>query len=368
MQIAKFDPKELEVKEVVKAFGKYPDVKVYNTPLNQHDHGVAAFKREPWWQMYELMDIRLFGPDILADNIARAFCMENKPFDALTQGGGKDMFGIEWEYVAEVGGSMVRPGNPLFSDISEWREKVQWPDVESWDWEGSAKLNNGTYLKPDAFNQFWFQTGWFERLISMMDFEDAALALFDEDSKDETHAFFDKLTDTYINIFDHVTRYFPEIHLYFIHDDWGSQKSPFFSPAICEEMIVPYMKRLTDFLHSKGKFCELHSCGCIIQQVPNMIAAGWDAWSGQPMNDSHAIYAAHGDKILIGVSPEDFDPVNDSEERQREVARNYANAFCNPNKPSYFGMYWNNKRNGAEALTGAFREELYAASRENYGK
>ena len=90
--------------------------------------------------------------------------------------------------------------------------------------------------------------------------------------------FFDKLTDLYINIVDHVSRYFPDVNAVFFHDDWGSQKETFFSPALVEEMIVPYMRRLTDFLHSKNIFCEFHSCGNNYQQVPNMIKAGWDMW------------------------------------------------------------------------------------------
>jgi hypothetical protein len=29
------------------------------------------------------------------------------------------MFGIEWEYVPQVGGSMVRPGKPFVEDANE---------------------------------------------------------------------------------------------------------------------------------------------------------------------------------------------------------------------------------------------------------
>ncbi|MDR0838134.1 MAG: methyltransferase [Oscillospiraceae bacterium] len=349
MGIAKFDPRELDGKR----------------PLNGHDHGVAVFSRKPWWQMTQAVDARMFTPRIIPDNVSRAFCYEGgAPFDAETEGGGPDMFGIEWEYVPQVGGSMVRPGKPFLEDISEWREKLVWPDIEKWDWEGSAKLNNGTYLTPDNFNQMWFQTGWYERLISFMDFEGAVVAIFDEDTQPEVHALFDKLTDLYISIFDKAIKTFPEIHAFFIHDDWGSQKAPFFSPAVAEEMLVPYMRRLTDFLHSKGKFCELHSCGNIIQQVPNMIAAGWDAWAPQLMNDSHKIYELYGDKLLIAAFPQDmpenFDALPEAE--QRKYAREYADEYCRPDKPSFYNFY------AAHFLTPAFREELYIRSRENYSK
>ena len=60
---------------------------------------------------------------------------------------------------------------------------------------------------------------------------------------------------------------------------------------------------VTDFLHSKGKFCDLHSCGQNMKQVPNMIKAGWDSWCPQAMNDTAKEYELYGDKIIIGVMP-----------------------------------------------------------------
>ena len=152
------------------------------------------------------------------------------------------MFGIEWEYIPAAGGSMVRPGKPFLEDANEWKEKVVWPDVDSWDWEGSAKANNGIYLKDDKFNVCWFLNGWYERLISFMDFEGAILALVDEDQKDAVKEFFDKLSDLYIKIFDKFCTYFPQIDAFCIHDDWGSQKSAS-STRSCRWDDSPHMKR-----------------------------------------------------------------------------------------------------------------------------
>ncbi|MDR2501694.1 MAG: methyltransferase [Oscillospiraceae bacterium] len=361
--IKKFDPKELETRDV--QIGRGITVQEFNYPINRHDHGVATFKRAPWWQMLQAVDGQIFTPAIIPDNVARAFCFEGgEPRKFEDHDINPDMFGIEWEYIAQVGGSMVRPGKPFLSDIEEWYDKVVWPDIEKWDWAGSAAKNNGTFLQPDKFNQMWFQTGWFERLISMLDFENAVMAIFDEDSQEHVHKFFDKLTDLYIRIFDKVVATYPEVHAFFIHDDWGSQKAPFFSPSVAEEMVVPYMRRVTDFLHSKGKLCELHSCGNIYQQVPNMIAAGWDAWAPQLMNDSQKIYDDYGDKILIATFPQGLPDSIEAlpEEEQRRYAREYAEKYCRADKPSFYNFY------AAKYLTPAFREELYIRSREAYSK
>ena len=373
--IPKFDPKELELVEQPGAFGRM--AKSFSYPLNKHDHGVAMFSRKPWWQGMQAMDATIFTPRVIPDNVARGFVFEGARFDANTEGGGPDMFGVEWEYIKTVGGSMVRPGKPFLEDISEWREKIVWPDIESWDWEGSAKLNNGTYLRPENFNQMWFQTGFYERLIAFMEFEGAIMALFDEDSQEEVMAFFDKLTDFYITIFAKAIDTFPYIDAFFIHDDWGSQKETFFSPDLAEKMIVPYMKRLTDYLHSRGKFCELHSCGNNYKQVENYIKAGWDAWAPQLMNDSYKIYDDFGDRILIATFPQNIPeeimalPTDQErgaafaklpEEEQRRIAREYVDRCCRPDKSSFYNFY------AAHWLTPAFREEMYKQSRINYSK
>jgi uroporphyrinogen-III decarboxylase len=91
--------------------------------------------------------------------------------------------------------------------------------------------------------------------------------------------------------------------MFMFHDDWGSQRETFFAPDVAEEMLVPHIRRLTDFVHSKGRFCDMHSCGQNLKQVPNMIKCGFDSWSGQPMNDTAKEYELYGDKILIGVIP-----------------------------------------------------------------
>ena len=368
--VAKFDPKELDKKPGF-IFGR--PVEQFSFPLNQHDSCTAAFKREPWWQMYQASDTTVFTPHIIPDDIARGFVFEAETPKFFDKKGGPDMFGIEWEWVEQVGGSMVRPGVPFMEEIEEWREKIVWPDVDSWDWEGCAKANNGTYLKPENFNQMWFHTGYFERLIALMEFENALMAIFDEDSKEEVHAFFDKLTDLYIDIFQHVVDYFPDVNAVFFHDDWGSQKETFFSPALVEEMIVPYMKRITDFLHSKNIFCEFHSCGNNYKQVPNMIKAGWDMWAPQLMNDCYKIYDDFGDQIIICTFPmnipEDIMALGSDaargeafaklpEEEQRRIAREYIHRTNKIGKPSAYNFY------ATHFVTPAVREEMYVESRK----
>jgi hypothetical protein len=354
-----FDEKELEVVGEMPANALMPVTAEFNYPVTPREaYEATILRRQPIWQLVNTED-RIFTPRIIPDNVARGLVSEHRPFDSNKEAGGKDMFGIEWEYVPLVGGSMVRPGLPLLSDATEWYDKLIWPDIDSWDWEGSAKENNGTFLVPNRYNKVWFQTGWFERLISFMDFEGASVALIDEDQQEAVAELMLRLSDFYIRIFDYYLRYYENIGGFYVHDDWGSQQNTFFSPAVASEIIVPAMRKVTDYLHGRGVPAELHSCGQNMAQIENFIAAGWDSWTPQLMNDTRRLYHEYGDQILIGVAGDDYDS-HATEEERRAAARAYADEFCVPEKPSFFNI------EAGYLLAPDYREELYRQSRINY--
>ncbi len=356
MAAPKFEKSELAITSRRPNFLGQGEVIDFTYPVSNKEANKALFRKEPYWQMTGFAQGNFFCPMVNPDNIARGFVYEARQLD-ISQYGGKDMFGIEWEYVPQVGGSMVRPGKPFVDDANDIMDKVVWPEPEKWDWEAAAKANNGVYLKPENYNILWFLNGWYERLISFMDFDNAIMAVFDEDQQDAVKAFFDKLTDLYIRIFDLYIKYFPEVDGFCVHDDWGSQKNTFFSPALAEEMIVPYMKRLTDHLHAQGKSCEIHSCGQNIMQVPNYIKAGWDLWVPQAMNDTQKIYEDYGDQIIISVLADKV-PEDATEEEQRAAARSFVDRYMQPGKPCLLSY------NDFSMMTQAYAEELYEYSRK----
>jgi len=232
MSVPKFDEKELEVVGQTPSMFGMNSLPIFNYPCTMKEAVKATFRREPYWVNFG-MDMKMMTPAVNPDNIARAFVFEANPVPPVVGKTVPDMFGIEWEYVPQVGGSMVRPGKPFAEDAWDLLEKVQWPNPDEWDWEGSAKANNGTFLKSENYNVIGFLNGWFERLISMLEFENALMALYDEDQKEAVHIFFDKLSDLYIKILGHMIDAYPEVDGFSIHDDWGSQKDTFFAPELC---------------------------------------------------------------------------------------------------------------------------------------
>jgi hypothetical protein len=365
MAVPKFSAGEMTVvRENPGMWPGAPGTKIYKTPVPLKEGFIAHLKRQPLWQVSG-SETTMLTPRINPDNIARAIFVDGEGAVMNDQGGvpvgGPDMFGVEWVYVPAAGGSMVKPGSPLLSDANEWKTKVKFPDLSKWNWEESAEKNRKYVSQGDTLIMAGILNGYFERLISFMDFEGAALAMVDEDQQEAVRDLMMALADLYIDLIDHYHKYYGAVY-FNIHDDWGSQMAPFFSPAVGRELIVPAMRKVNDHIHDKiGGFVDFHSCGHVDACIPNMIEAHWDSWGGMAMNDTQGDYEKYGDKIIIGVIPDPFDPATTSEEDQRAAARKYVDKFCKPGKPSSLNFY------GSQVLTPVFQEELYRYSRIKLG-
>lgn len=292
--------------------GKMPKL---DTPISYRDNVLAMLKGEPpQWIPYYATEVQMVNPRLIPDNVARAMVMDAEPMAGI-QKGGLDLFGVYWEYEALVGGSMVKPGNPMCPDITQWEKYIKFPDLEKLDWAGSAKIN-APYLTEDRMNEWTIFSGLFERLISFLDFEAAAMALMDEDQQESTHRLFDKLADFYDEYFGYIKKYF-NINMIQFHDDWGSQRAPFFSLSTCREMLVPYLKRIVESAHKRGMYFHLHCCGKDEMLVPAMIEAGVDLWIPQPMNDVPKLLKLYNDKIMFGMNAQKVDVEIDEDEARR---------------------------------------------------
>ena len=285
-------------------------------PITAKENLKRFINGNPAW-MPQYADNKLFSPEIYRENVVRGFVAEDVPYTG--EYGGKDMFGIEWEYVPQVMGSMVRPGNPKVPDITEWEKYIEWPDLSKLDWEGS-RARNPHFFQTDRVLMLMVFTSFFERLISMVDMENALVAMIDPDEQPAVHRLYDRLADYYDELFDYFAEYYHPDLIYF-HDDWGSQRAPLFSLETIEKMIVPYMKRVVESAHRHGFVFELHSCGKIEPLVPAMIECGMDMWCGQNMNDKEMICREYGNDIHIGIEPKQFPEDAPDEDLIREADR-----------------------------------------------
>ena len=245
-------------------------------------------------------DICMFQPEEINLYIARGFVLQQEPFP-VEKYGGPDWFGVEWTY-DPVSRCSMEVSHPL-SDISEWEEKIVFPNLDDYDWEGIGK-KNAAYLNTDKMVATTIFSGFFERLISFVGFENAAIALIDEEQQEDVHKLFSRLADLYIDYIRRFHEHYGAMHVC-IHDDWGTQRGLTFSPDVHTEMIRPYIQRVIDAVHAMGMSYEQHSCGKVVQLIPAMIEIGVDTWLGQDLgdlNNKDALIAEYGDQFKFGVT------------------------------------------------------------------
>lgn len=308
-----FSEEELKVVgEYPAPFPGMPPIPKYNTPITPKENYEALINgKKPLW-LPGFSDISMCMADFLPDNIAR-------------MKGGRDFFGLEWVYVEVAGGATRKPGDPYITDMNTWEEKIKFPDLDDYPWETLKEKRN-----PDD-NRFPVVTilnGIFERLISFMDFAGAAMALIDEDQEEAILKFFDAQADFYCRLIDKYVEY-SNVKMLSFHDDWGSQRAPFFSPATIRKMILPSLKKILSHARNHGLFIDMHSCGKNQMLAPIYIEAGVQSWIPQPMNDIDMLYEKYGTELLLGVTPPPIDP-EASEETVYSLLGSFIEKYCHP--------------------------------------
>jgi hypothetical protein len=311
-----FSEDELKiVGEYPAPFPGMPPLPKYNTPITPAENYELIIQGErPLW-VPTMNDIRMEMGGFLPDNEARLK-------------GGKDFFGLEWVFVPVAMGATRKPGDPYITDMNTWKGKISFPDVDKYEWETLKES-----MDPDdkRVSHVTILNGIFERLISFMDFDRAAMALIDEDQEDAILEFFDMQADFYCKLVDKYVEY-ANPRIISFHDDWGSQRAPFFSPDTVRKMILPSLKKVLSHIRSKGAFVEMHSCGRTEMLVPIYIEAGVQSWTPQPMNDQKMLYDTYGDKLFLGLAPPDIDP-EASEKELYAGLEEFVDYYCQPGKP-----------------------------------
>ncbi|MCL1804134.1 MAG: methyltransferase [Eubacteriaceae bacterium] len=349
-----FSPEEHKTAYEMPGMFGGPPTKIRSYPVSMRENIQSMYyEKAPYW-FPTSSETTMVVPDIYNINLGRG------PMGAGLEDGHitVDSFGLKWQWVQSAGGATVHPGEPYLENANEWKDKIKIPDIDSWDWAGAAEAHTpdmARALQTSLINGFWF-----ERLISFMDFAPAAMALLDEDQEDAIKELFEALTDLACKVVDKFCEFYPYMDGINVHDDWGAQKNPFFSDDVARRLFLPYIKELTGHIHSKGRFATLHSCGHIDTRCNIFVEGGFDAWDPMPMNDTRKLYQDWGDKIVISVIPDRFDPETTSEDEQRQRARDYVDEFSVPGKPAMLGFY------GAFAMTPAFLSEMYEYSRKKF--
>ena len=257
----------------------------------------------------------------------------------------------------------VTPIKPfVMNEVTEWREKVKWPDIKSMDWASDIP----TFVRdPElALACRCFGNGTFEQLHFLEGFEQCLIDMITE--TEECREFFRKLTDFKIDLYNlqnDVYHYDYACH----NDDWSNAKSQFFSCDIFEETLREEAIRLADAVHSTGARYMFHTCGRMEVWLPYIVnELKVDLVEIQSINDTKHILDTYGDKLTIEYCPDFYvmyDPATTAQQA-REYARSLVDQYgAHKNKGS--GIAVRLIGNNPESYY-AFEDELYNYSLKLY--
>lgn len=334
---------------------------LFNRPITcKENYKLAVSGEKPYWTPtsgWAYCDVNVYRPRIFPDNVASRIVYDGQePIEYSDGYEMKGWFDLTWVFVPAAGGATVKPGSPLIEDMNDWEKLIKWPDLDALDWESTAK-KDAKYLDTPQMNQLCLLNGFWERLMSLMDVSGAAIALIDEDQTDAVKAFFDKYADFLVDCIGRMKKACPQIDGVLIHDDWGHQNGSFFSLDTVMEMIVPYLRRVTDYVHSQGMIFELHSCGKGQSLVPAYIASGVDVWCPQSINDFDMLTEKYkNEPIWFGAQD-----VGVPQDTPDEVAAAAAHEWFEKHKDQHAML-------ALSAANPVFMGEIYRLSREYYSK
>ncbi len=273
-----------------------------------------------------------------------------------------DDFGCTWTFVPEAGGPMLTPGiPPVVSDITKWEEQVKWPDFSRHDYVECQKKFMEKNAGVDKVLHLNIGQSCTERLVALLGgYEQAMIAMAEEPEAvhDFLMAFAVFTRDRFLKMTE-----IARVDFVTFHDDWGTERDTFFSPAMMEEIVFEPTKLIIDAIKSRGAVFQLHSCGRIERFVPYMIDLGIDFIQLQRRaNDVPMLKEKYGDRIGFNVGLEGVDTRDPMPKGEKliETVRKTVELYGKGG-----GVYINIRSGDQEDLWNAVHE-LYCYSREYY--
>lgn len=245
-------------------------------------------------------------------------------FENGPEGGGEDGFGCRWHATTSANGQPVpEPGFCVLDGVTAWEDKVRFPNLDLYDWKGEAERQKANF---DPVNQVLEYHSWnsqFLRLTTLMGFEDALCALYEE--PEACYDLMGAITDYKIRLIERVHDYF-HAETFVNFDDVATERGLFISRKTYQELIKPHHKRMNDAARAYGMMPVQHCCGYCQDIIEDFIDEGSVAWqSAQPSNDLEMIIREYGDRISVvgGYDTQGAPgrPDVTTEEIEREVSR-----------------------------------------------
>ena len=273
-----------------------------------------------------------------------------------------DPFGNSWTWDKNAGGACMTPGTRVCDDILKWEEQIHFPDYHEWDLAETAAAFMKNRRDPERVLHIDLYHGPFQALSDLLGgFAEALEAMFVE--PEASRAFFDRFVDWMIWLIDTLSALYP-VDMFTVHDDWGTEKDAFFSPAMMEELLYEPTKRLIDHVHGLGKLYQFHCCGKVDKFMEAFCALGPDLMQLQRrVNDTPKYKALYGDRLGFNTGIEGMEPGKAyGKEELTALIRGSVELYASG------GGFLPAIRGGSPEMLWNAYSELYCCSRELYAR
>jgi len=186
------------------------------------------------------------------------------------KGRGTDYFGIPREgeafgYAAEHPLSHVKTKEDV--------DAYPWPKAEFWNYDVFVEECE-RFEEYAVYGGAW---GWFFcAACDTVGMDKFLMMMIDE--PDLAYYILKKITDFFYETSELMfEKAKGKIDIFFTGDDYGSQNAPLISLSLWRKLVKPHIKRLYSLAHKHGLLITQHSCGCIIDFLPDLINLGVNA-------------------------------------------------------------------------------------------
>ena len=217
--------------------------------------------------------------------------------------GGRDIWGVNWVSTESTAGALIPEPNNFLLDIDDmdhWQDIVKAPDISDIDFESMYKrdLKRTKIDRRNSTLGLNLHVGYFQQLVALMGFENGMMAMYEcpDEVKELLNYICDFYTEFTVKCMDY---YQPDVIS--LEDDTAAWASPFISPEMYREFLLPLYARQAKPSMERGALLTMHNCGKAGCYLDDLIAIGVRMWEpAQTSNDLDAIKKKYGNKIVLG--------------------------------------------------------------------
>ena len=181
----------------------------------------------------------------------------------------RDMWGVE---KSVYGGIPVSHPLAGLESVEQLEAYPYWPSPDDIDYDKYVEKMKQSQDYA-VFGGMW--SPFLEQASMLLGMENLMMLMYDD--PELVDALFDKILAFYLECNKRMFEKAGDLmQIYFMGDDYGTQRSLLYGPDLFRRYIKPRLKKLYDLAKSYGYVVQQHSCGSVVKLIPDLIEIGLD--------------------------------------------------------------------------------------------